>query len=344
MTLWQPYVRFSRDCQELSSLWVDLNFRFSNHSTESQTRAAGFLQILFKFLQKLWEYLDRAQKVGKNNGDLGALMKRPSLFYKISHISKILGVSPSTLRVWEQLGLLRPARSQGRYRLYTSDDLITAKHILHLLKNKKLNLAGVVHLLSTQKFAIPNRPRVPTDATVDVGGHLLDLRRKEALTLAQVARQAGVSISFLSAIERGRSKPSIATLQRLAVIYKTSVLSMFGAEKENKTHRLVRPSDRKVLKPEPGVQMELLVLGKSQMEPHIFRIAPGVSSGGSYHHEGEEFVHVLKGSLEVWLDEVERYTLTPGDTLHFESTHAHRWKSLSEGETILLWVNTPPTF
>ncbi|HEY4980184.1 MAG TPA: MerR family transcriptional regulator [Candidatus Acidoferrum sp.] len=271
-------------------------------------------------------------------------MKRPSLLFKISHISRILGVSPSTLRVWEQLGLIKPARSQGRYRLYTSEDLKTAKHILHLLKNKKLNLAGVAHLLSTRKSTNRKVLRAPTDATIDVGGHLLDLRRKQAFTLAQVARQAGVSISFLSSIERGRSKPSIATLQRLAVIYKTSVLSMFGAEKENRAHRLVRQSERKVLKPEPGVQMELLVFGKSQMEPHLFRIAPGVSSGGSYHHEGEEFIHVLKGSLEVWLDEVERYTLTPGDTLHFESTHAHRWKSLSEEETILFWVNTPPTF
>jgi len=271
-------------------------------------------------------------------------MKRPSLYFKISYVSKILGVSPSSLRTWEELGLIRPARSQGRYRLYTSEDVKTAKHILHLLKKQKLNLAGVAHLLSTQKSASANRPRASTAATVSVGQHLLELRRKQALTLAQVARQAGVSISFLSAIERGHSKPSIATLQGLAAIYRTNVLSMFGAENESKAQRLVRPSDRKILKPEPGVRMELLVLGKSQMEPHIFRIAPGVSSGGSYHHEGEEFIHVLKGSLEVWLDEIERYTLAPGDTLHFESTHAHRWKSLSEEETILLWVNAPPTF
>jgi len=283
-------------------------------------------------------------KLGKNSANFGAVMKKSALYFKISDVSKILGVSPSSLRIWEQLGLMQPARSQGRFRLYTSDDLRTGKHILHLLKKKKLNLAGVAHLLSTQKSGNPKRPHLTTDASVNVGKHLLQLRQKQSLTLAQVARQACVSISFLSAIERGRSKPSIATLQRLAVIYKTNVLSMFGAENNNKAHRLVRPSDRKVLRPEPGVQMELLVLAKSQMEPHIFRIAPGVSSGGSYHHEGEEFIHVLKGALEVWLDEVERYTLTAGDTLHFESTHAHRWKSLSEDETLLLWVNTPPTF
>jgi DNA-binding transcriptional MerR regulator/quercetin dioxygenase-like cupin family protein len=271
------------------------------------------------------------------------IMRKQPLYFKISQASKMLGVSPSSLRTWEQVGLIRPARSQGRYRLYSSDDLETAKRIVHLRRRKGFNLTGVAHLLSSE-IPAEKRNRAPKNATTRLSEHLLELRRTQGCTLAQVAGQAGISISFLSAIERGRAKPSIATLQRLAVIYKTNVLSMFGAEDENKIQRLVRPADRKVLRPEPGVQMELLVLGKSQLEPHIFRIAPGVSSGGSYHHEGEEFIHVLKGSLEVWLDEVERYVLTTGDTLHFESTRAHRWKSLSEEETTLLWVNTPPTF
>jgi transcriptional regulator with XRE-family HTH domain len=207
-----------------------------------------------------------------------------------------------------------------------------------------LNLAGVVHLLSAKESPRRKPVRVPASTTAGVGEHLLKLRRRQGHTLAQVARQAEISISFLSSIERGTANPSIATLQRLAVIYKTNVLSMFGAEQHSKAQRLVRQPDRKILKPEPGVQMELLVLGKSQLEPHIFRISPGVSSGGSYHHEGEEFIHVMQGSVEVWLDEIERYVLVAGDTLHFESTHAHRWKSLSEEETILFWVNTPPTF
>jgi len=271
-------------------------------------------------------------------------MKRQPLYFTISQVSRILGVSPSSLRAWEQVGLMRPARSQGRYRLYSADDLEAAKRILHLRKSKGLNLAGVAHLLATKETSRGKPVRVRANTTAGVGEHLLKLRRRQGHTLAQVARQAGISISFLSSIERGTAKPSIATLQRLAVIYKTKVLSMFGAEEDSKAQRLVRQSDRKILKPEPGVQMELLVLGKSQLEPHIFRIAPGVSSGGSYHHEGEEFIHVVQGSVEVWLDEIERYVLVAGDTLHFESTHAHRWKSLSEDETILFWVNTPPTF
>ena len=287
--------------------------------------------------------LPRQKKLERITGVRVLGMRKQGLYFRISQVSKILGVSPSSLRAWEQLGLIKPARSQGKYRLYTSDDLQTAKRILHLRKSKGLNLAGVAHVLPNEGNSKRSRGHSRNHAK-DVSAYLLELRRRQGYTLAQVARQAGVSVSFLSAIERARAKPSISTLQRLAVIYKTNVLSMFGAEDESKTLRLVRPSDRKVLRPEPGVQMELLVHGRSQLEPHIFRIAPGASSGGSYHHEGEEFIHVLQGSLELWLDEIERYVLVPGDTLHFESTHAHRWKSLSEKETILLWVNTPPTF
>jgi DNA-binding transcriptional MerR regulator/quercetin dioxygenase-like cupin family protein len=289
-------------------------------------------------------YLEHYDEIGKCGSLYGVVMKKQLPYFTISEVSNILGIGPSTLRTWEELGLLRPARSQGRYRLYSADDIEAAKHILHLRKNKGLNLAGVAHLLSTEDRPSAKRARKQTRSTRGVGDHLLGLRKRQGNTLAEVARQAGISISFLSAIERGRAKPSIATLQRLAVIYKTNVLSMFGADDDSKARRLVRPSDRKVLKSEPGVQMELLVLGRSQLEPHIFRIAPGISSGGSYHHEGEEFIHVLQGSLEVWLDEMERYVLVAGDTLHFESTHAHRWKSLSTEETVLLWVNTPPTF
>jgi quercetin dioxygenase-like cupin family protein len=171
---------------------------------------------------------------------------------------------------------------------------------------------------------------------------LARLRHQQSLTLSAMARKSGLSVSFLSALERGQANASIATLQKLAHLYKTNILSLFGGQEE--AGRLVRPQERKVLQPHPGVKMELLAFGNRAMEPHLFRIAPGASSGGSYHHEGEEFIYVLQGVLEIWLDEVERYTLEAGDSLYFESSQAHRWRSLSEKETVLLWINTPPTF
>ncbi len=268
-------------------------------------------------------------------------MLKTSTYFTIGEVARILGMSPSSLRNWEQTGLITPIRSQGRYRLYSNDALRMLKRVKYLRKVKRINLAGIRHMLPAQTAA--QRPAsYKVKKSQAIGAQLSRLRSQQRLTLTAVAQQAELSISFLSALERGQANASIATLQKLAQLYKTNVLSFFGHE--GAVRRLVRPRDRKVLQPDPGVQMELLAFGNTLMEPHLFRIGPAASSGGSYHHEGEEFIYVLQGSLEIWLDEIERYTLKAGDSLYFESSHAHSWRNLSDKETVLLWVNTPPTF
>jgi mannose-6-phosphate isomerase-like protein (cupin superfamily) len=107
--------------------------------------------------------------------------------------------------------------------------------------------------------------------------------------------------------------------------------------------RLVRPPKRKVLDAGPGVRMELLAWGNKVMEPHLFRIAPQAGSGESYTHEGEEFLFVLRGELQIALDG-EEYHLKRGDSFYFESATPHHWKNPGRTEAWLLWVNTPPTF
>ena len=64
----------------------------------------------------------------------------------------------------------------------------------------------------------------------------------------------------------------------------------------------------------------------------------------SSSHQGEEFIHMLAGTLEIWLDELECHTLQQGDSLWFESTVGHRWFNPSSEESVLLWINTPPAF
>lgn len=268
-------------------------------------------------------------------------MSKEVIYLRIAEAAQLLGVSPSTLRNWERMGLITPVRSQGRYRMFSSDVLENAKRIIHLRRGKRLNIAGIFHLRDT----LPT-PKVPKTSVRQEGLRLSEqlakLRRERKLTLAQVSEATGLSVSFLSAIERGQANASVATLQKIAHLYGTNVRSFFGDSSE--VQRLVRPRDRKVLEPQPGVRMEYTTRGQTVMDPAIFRIAPGATSGGSYHHDGEEFIYMLQGRLEIWLDELERYTIEAGDCLYFKSTHAHRWQNLGDKEAVLLWVNTPPTF
>ena len=135
---------------------------------------------------------------------------------------------------------------------------------------------------------------------------------------------------------------SVGTLRRIARFYKTNIMSLF--ETNGDAQRLVRVSDRKVLETSPDVRMELLAWGNTAMEPHLFRVRPGGGSGESYAHEGEEFLHVLRGEFELLLHNEGRYHLKAGDSLYFQSSTPHRWKNPGRAEAWVLWVNTPPTF
>jgi transcriptional regulator with XRE-family HTH domain len=174
-----------------------------------------------------------------------------------------------------------------------------------------------------------------------IGLRLRQLRIRRGLSLAQVAGAAGISAGFLSALERSQMSASIGTLRRLARYYRTNILDFFDPSESDS--RLVPPQKRKVLETGPGVRMELLAWGNTVMEPHLFRIAPGASSGESYSHEGEEFLYLLRGELWIAVED-EEYRLKAGDSFYFESAAQHRWKNPGRTETSVLWVNTPPTF
>jgi len=256
---------------------------------------------------------------------------------RISEVASRVGISSSALRAWEALGLVKPQRTQSRYRLYSESDVRLLQRAIFLRRARGLNPAAIVHVLKRQGVVsrLAERPPHP-------GQRFRRLRTRRGLSLAQVARATGVSIGFLSALERGQMRSSIATLRRIARFYRTNILSLFETAGDNP--RLVRPHQRKVLQTTPDVRMELLAWGQTVMEPHLFRIKPGGGSGESYSHEGEEFLHVLRGSFEIWLDAKEHYQLKPGDSLYFESSTPHRWKNPGRKETWLLWINTPPTF
>jgi DNA-binding transcriptional MerR regulator/quercetin dioxygenase-like cupin family protein len=256
---------------------------------------------------------------------------------RISEVARRVGISSSALRAWEAMGLVFPHRTASRYRLYAEDDVRLLQRAVFLRRARGLNPAAIVHVLKRQGVV-----SAPAESAPLPGQRFRRLRMRRGLSLAQVARATKVSVGFLSALERGQMRSSISTLRRIARFYRTNILSLFETAAENP--RLVRPSQRKILETTPGVRMELLAWGQTAMEPHLFRIKPGGGSGESYSHEGEEFLHVLRGDFEIWLNSKEHYRLKPGDSLYFESSTPHRWRNPGRSETWLLWVNTPPTF
>jgi len=258
-------------------------------------------------------------------------------YLKIGDVARQVGVSPSVIRSWESLGLAHPRRTESKYRLYTAEDVKLLKRARFLRKVRGLNAVAIVELLKREGKV---RPAVDGNAGA-IGAHLRQLRARRRLSLAQVAEAVDISVGFLSALERSQMSGSVGTLRKLARFYKTNILDFFDVNGTG--GRRVRPRERKVLEAGAGVRMELLAWGNTVMEPHLFRIAPEAGSGDPYTHEGEEFIYVLSGELEITLDGEEHH-LKPGDSFYFESNTPHRWKNPGKRETVVLWVNTPPTF
>ena len=260
-------------------------------------------------------------------------------YLKIGEVARRVGVSPSVIRAWEKLGLARPQRSSSRYRLYSADDLRLLKRARFLRKSRGMNAAAIVQLLKREGIMM-TAPAANGSAGA-IGAHLRRLRSKRRLSLAQVARAAGISVGFLSALERSQMSGSVGTLRKLARFYKTNILDFFDAADTSSLQ--VRPAERKILEAGPGVKMELLAWGNTVMEPHLFRVTPEAGSGDSYAHEGEEFLYILRGELAITVQE-KQYRLKTGDSFYFESATPHRWKNPGRAECWILWVNTPPTF
>ena len=273
----------------------------------------------------------------KKNLSEASISRTPDSSLRISEVAQRVGISSSALRAWEALGLITPQRTRSRYRLFSEEDVRLLKRAIFLRRARGLNPAAIVHVLKRQGVV-----SVPAESAVNPGVRFRRLRQRRDLSLAQVASATGVSVGFLSALERGQMRASIGTLRRIARYYRTNILSFFEPAKDNS--RLVRPTERKILETTKGVRMELLAWGNTAMEPHLFRIKRGGSSGESYTHEGEEFLHVLRGEFEIWLNTDEHYHMKSGDSLYFQSSTPHRWRNPGKTESWLLWINTPPTF
>jgi transcriptional regulator with XRE-family HTH domain len=201
---------------------------------------------------------------------------------------------------------------------------------------QQLNMPGIKRALGGKTVAGPRSEPRP------LGPKLRRMRERTGVGIVEAAKRAGISAGFLSSIERAQANASVATLQRLAMAYGTTVMELFQAPRGRE--RLVRPADRRVLAVQSGVRMELLSTGATMLQSMIFRVAALSGSDGSYSHQGEEFIYMMEGTLEVWLDELECFVLHQGDSFWFESTLGHRWFNPSETEAVLLWINTPPTF
>lgn len=262
--------------------------------------------------------------------------------FTVGQAASMVAVSPSTIRLWERQGLIRPERRTSGHRRYTREDINHLRRVREAREAQRVAFDAIQAELSAERPEEgADRPDAATDTAI--GDRLRAARLDRGLSLRELARRTGVSASYASAIERGRARPSIAALQKLTAGVELTVAGLVPPAVP--ACALVKVGDARLLDiGVPGVRIENLAPAASTLEPQLFTVDPGAGSGGTYKHEGEEFVHVLEGTLEVWLDGTEHYRVQPGDSLCFSSQRDHRWRNPGRRPARVIWINTPPTF
>lgn len=180
-----------------------------------------------------------------------------------------------------------------------------------------------------------------------IGQRIKELRLERRLTLEEVAERSDCSAGFLSQLERNRAAPSISMLYSIARALGVSI-TLFFPEVINPT-KVVRAEERETFCFE-GSPVTYSLLSTQfpdrVMESLLVTIEPSDGSlpADEYRsHPGEEFGHVLEGTLRLWIED-NPYDLLAGDSIHFMATVKHRWENPGRKAVTALWVITPPVF
>ena len=191
--------------------------------------------------------------------------------------------------------------------------------------------------------------RRPGNPGYSLGDEIRHMRKAKGLTLSGLSRKTGLSIGYLSQVERGISGLSIKALKQVSDAMGVQVARLFQEMEPVPEHEkgiVVRANRRRRLAFSGlGLSDELLSPSLSgQLEMLLCTLAPGASSGEEpYTHKGEEAGFILSGSLELWVRK-RHFVLNQGDTFTFKSTEPHRYRNPGPVDTVVVWAITPPTF
>jgi len=160
-----------------------------------------------------------------------------------------------------------------------------------------------------------------------VGGRLREARKGRSLTLDDVAVAAGCTKSFVSAVERGETSPSIGSLHRICDVLGITMSALF----ENETTpdaNVVRRADVKgtYFGGEGVINYVLSPRGERRVQVIETHIAPGGSPGPEFwSHAGDLVIAtVLEGAVEFRF--ADRSTvLQAGDTIAYSPAEPHSW-------------------
>lgn len=204
-----------------------------------------------------------------------------------------------------------------------------------------------IRVLRARAAAAPEERIEAPDTEAGVGEQVRELRRAKGMTLQQVAGAAGLSVGYLSQIERNQSRLPIGVLRRISDVLGVHINWFFQRDAGGDAGErdiVVRAARRRRLTfTGLGISEELLTPNLSgPLELLMSTIEPGADSE-DYSHDGAEAGLVIAGTLDLWVAK-RKFRLEAGDSFAFRSTEVHRCANPGRVPTQVVWVITPPHY
>jgi quercetin dioxygenase-like cupin family protein/ribosome-binding protein aMBF1 (putative translation factor) len=190
-----------------------------------------------------------------------------------------------------------------------------------------------------------DRVKVGEEISAEIGMRIKNARESRGLSIFDIYLRTDIDVDLLSQIEKGKVTPPLGTVIKLAKALDLK-MGYFISGEEGKAYTIVRRDDREVTsrydsKKEKyyGYAYESLAPHKTDryMEPFLVTLEPSETEGERSTHDGQEFIFVLHGKMEVRLGE-EIHILETGDSIYYDSTVPHLVKCHSKETTKILAV------
>ena len=172
-----------------------------------------------------------------------------------------------------------------------------------------------------------------------IGKRIKRVRLDKKMSLDTMANETGLSKEFIKKIEGGEKRPSVGTLLQISRTLQLDSGFLLKEQEdtlEERSQAYTKRTDNYAYTP--------LTPGAENKHLKAFRIVvdAGESHDGvGFHHEGEEFVYVLEGRVEVQVgDHIN--LLEPGDSLHFNSGIKHDLRNVGDKDAELIVVVYAP--
>ncbi len=178
-------------------------------------------------------------------------------------------------------------------------------------------------------------PRRKAGEPVPVGKKIKQARTKKKITLNNLANDTGFSVDFIKKIEAGKAIPPVGALLQIARALEIDS-ALFLKDQDARMSKRIKAYTKRT----DNYAYETLTPGAENKHLKAFKVSVEAGkdhTGVGYQHEGEEFVYVLAGKIDIIVgDHVNR--LKAGDSLHFNSGIRHQMKNVADVTTELLVV------